>query len=175
MERGWAAGGFKAVVIYKVSEGGKARTLEVERTENGWALRLDAREIKLDVERISPDTLSIIREGESFTVRRTPNGEMVVGRRPYEVSIRDPRSWRERQQASRKTEGAENLSSSMPGKVVRLLAREGDKVLANQGVLVVEAMKMQNEIRSPKAGILKRLRAAPGMTVNAGEVLAVVE
>jgi biotin carboxyl carrier protein len=63
----------------------------------------------------------------------------------------------------------------MPGKVVRLLVQVGDKVEAGQGLLVVEAMKMQNEIRSPKGGTVERLQVKEGQPVNAGEVLAWVE
>ena len=63
----------------------------------------------------------------------------------------------------------------MPGKVVRLLLQEGDAVLAGQGLLVVEAMKMQNEIRSPKSGRVEKLFAKEGLAVNAGDVLAWVE
>jgi biotin carboxyl carrier protein len=60
----------------------------------------------------------------------------------------------------------------MPGKVVRLLVQPGDKVQAGQGLLVVEAMKMQNEIRSPKSGTVERVLAQEGQPVNAGQVLA---
>jgi pyruvate carboxylase subunit B len=63
----------------------------------------------------------------------------------------------------------------MPGKIIRVLVQTGDKVEAGQGLLVVEAMKMQNEIRSPKTGIIERLLAKEGQPVTAGEVLAWVE
>jgi biotin carboxyl carrier protein len=62
----------------------------------------------------------------------------------------------------------------MPGKVVRVLAKQDDEVEAGQGLFVVEAMKMQNEIRSPKKGKLERLLVIEGQVVNAGEPLAVV-
>ncbi|MGH9706384.1 MAG: biotin/lipoyl-containing protein, partial [Candidatus Acidiferrales bacterium] len=71
-------------------------------------------------------------------------------------------------------EGRQNVLASMPGKVVRVLANAGDAVEAGQGLLVVEAMKMQNEIRSPKSGTIERLLVAEGQTVNAGELLAIV-
>ena len=71
--------------------------------------------------------------------------------------------------------GPQKLIASMPGKVVRVLAREGDTVVSGQGIAVVEAMKMQNEIRSPRGGVLKKLLAHEGMKVNAGEVLGIVE
>ncbi|HSB13592.1 MAG TPA: acetyl-CoA carboxylase biotin carboxyl carrier protein subunit, partial [Bryobacteraceae bacterium] len=63
----------------------------------------------------------------------------------------------------------------MPGKVVRVLAAEGDLVEAGQGLLVVEAMKMQNEVKAPKAGRVAALAAREGGTVAAGDVLAVIE
>ena len=63
----------------------------------------------------------------------------------------------------------------MPGKVVRVLAREGENVQAGQGIIVLEAMKMQNEIKSPKAGTLQKVLAKEGANVNPGEVLAVIE
>jgi biotin carboxyl carrier protein len=63
----------------------------------------------------------------------------------------------------------------MPGKVVRVLARAGEVIQAGQGILVIEAMKMQNEVRAPKAGTLKSIVAQQGANVNAGEVLATIE
>jgi biotin carboxyl carrier protein len=63
----------------------------------------------------------------------------------------------------------------MPGKVIRILAAESSEVEAGQGIVVVEAMKMQNEIKSPKKGVVRKMVAAEGAAVNAGDVLAVVE
>ena len=63
----------------------------------------------------------------------------------------------------------------MPGRVVRVLAARGEEVEAHQGVVVIEAMKMQNELKSPKAGRVAEIRVAPGDTVSAGDVLAVIE
>jgi biotin carboxyl carrier protein len=62
----------------------------------------------------------------------------------------------------------------MPGKIVRVLVKAGDRVEAGQGLLVVEAMKMQNEIRSPKSGTIERVLAEEGQAVNPGEVLCIV-
>jgi biotin carboxyl carrier protein len=93
----------------------------------------------------------------------------------YEVTVRDPRSLRSRRAMSSSGEGPQRLVASMPGKVMRILAREGDQVSPGQGILVIEAMKMQNEIRSSKTGTLKKLLAREGSNVSAGEVLAIVE
>jgi biotin carboxyl carrier protein len=62
----------------------------------------------------------------------------------------------------------------MPGKVVRVLVAVGDEVAAGQGLLVVEAMKMQNEMKAPRPGKVLSLSAAEGSTVTAGEVLATI-
>ncbi len=72
-------------------------------------------------------------------------------------------------------EGMQYLTAPMPGKVVKVLRRAGDEVSAGDGVVVVEAMKMQNEIKSRKAGRVIELRVSEGATVSAGQVLAIVE
>ena len=71
--------------------------------------------------------------------------------------------------------GPQKLVALMPGKVIRLLIKENIEVEAGQGVLVVEAMKMQNEIKSPKKGRIAKMMAAEGDRVNAGDVLAIVD
>ncbi len=63
----------------------------------------------------------------------------------------------------------------MPGRIVRVLVQPGDRITARQGVIVVEAMKMENELRSPKAGKVKEVTVSPGMSVEAGRILVVIE
>jgi len=63
----------------------------------------------------------------------------------------------------------------MPGKVVKVLVREGDSVQANQGLIVIEAMKMQNEVKSPKSGVVRKLGVKESAAVNSGDLLAIVE
>lgn len=77
--------------------------------------------------------------------------------------------------ADHSEEGQQTLTSPMPGKVVKVLLNSGDEVAAGQGVVIVEAMKMQNEIKSPKAGRVVEIRVEEGDTVNAGQPLALVE
>ncbi len=152
--------------------------LELLRKEEGWECKLDGREVSAQSARISPDTLSVLINGKSFEIKheRTEAGLTIFIRGTrYEVSVTDPRSWRGRRSGGHGETGPQQLTASMPGKVVRVLAREGDSIAAGQGIAVVEAMKMQNEIRSPRAGVLKKLLAHEGMKVNAGEVLGVVE
>jgi len=72
------------------------------------------------------------------------------------------------------SEGSQRVIAPMPGKVVRVLVKVGDAIEVGNGILVVEAMKMQNEVRSPKSGKIERLLVSEGQAVSAGEVLAVV-
>ncbi len=163
---------------YDVVLGGKTYRLELVPKAGGWECKLDGREISVQAEQISEGTLALLVGGKSFEVRqqRTAAGaEMFIRGTRYQVSVEDPRSWRGRRSLGQSEAGTQRLTASMPGKVVRVLAREGDTVSAGQGIAVVEAMKMQNEIRSPRAGTLKKLLAHEGMKVNAGELLAIVE
>lgn len=162
-------------MIYEISIGDKLRRVELKRNESGWQCWVDGREVKAQIEFIDRETLSILLLGRSFEVRRDSESGIVVRGRRFEVSVRDPRSWAGRAGREAAGGGPQKLTASMPGKVVRVLAREGEKITAGQGIVVVEAMKMQNEVKSPREGILKKLFAQPGVNVNPGEVLAIVE
>ena len=96
-----------------------------------------------------------------------------IGSRVIAIRIIDRRQ--RRSSADSAVEGRQNLFAPMPGRVVRVLLQAGDEVAAGEGVVVVEAMKMQNEIKSPKAGRVLEVRVTQGATVNANQVLAVVE
>ena len=93
----------------------------------------------------------------------------------YDVAIVDPKRLRSGQSSTAHQAGAAEIVSPMPGKIVRVLLEAGANVAAGDGVIVVEAMKMQNEMKAPKAGIVISINAKEGATVNAGDVLAVIE
>jgi biotin carboxyl carrier protein len=95
--------------------------------------------------------------------------------RSYEIQISDPKRLRSSQEESSHSRGEARILAPMPGKVVRVLLSVGAPAQLGTGILVVEAMKMQNELKSPKAGTVTQLNAKPGDTVNAGDVLAVIE
>jgi biotin carboxyl carrier protein len=137
---------------------------------------VDGRVVEADAVRVSPSTYSILIGGRSLevTVEETPAGLLArANGREFHVEIVDPRSWRRGRGAGIELEGRQQLLAPMPGKIVRVLAAAGQQVTAGQGLLVIEAMKMQNEVRSPKSGTVEKL-VGEGQTVNAGEVLAVV-
>jgi biotin carboxyl carrier protein len=93
----------------------------------------------------------------------------------HQIRVEDPKRLRSGEAAGAHDHGAARIAAPMPGKVVRVLVEVGQAVDAGVGLVVVEAMKMQNEMKSPKAGTVITLNAVPGATVNAGDVLAVIE
>jgi len=133
--------------------------------------------VEADVVKISPDVYSILLRGRSLEVRVEALADRLTLRtagREYRVEIADPRSWRRIRSGGIDLAGRQQISAPMAGKVVRVLVAAGQHVETGQGLLVVEAMKMQNEIRSPKSGTIERLLAKEGQAVTAGEILAVI-
>ena len=165
-------------MVYDVIVEGKPYRLELDRVDSGWKCRVNGKEVPVDAIVPRRDVLSLIVDGQAFEVKReqTQNDlHMWVGSRRFSVELRDPRSLRSRQGAAVDEKGPRKIVAPMPGRVVRMLVAEQAEVEAGQGIIVVEAMKMQNEIKSPKKGIVKKIVATAGAAVNAGDVLAIVE
>jgi biotin carboxyl carrier protein len=154
----------------------KTRNIELERDANGWRVVLDGQPVAADAAEIAPHTLSILLDGQSYEIHVTPFADgtlnLQTGTQEFTAEVIDPRAWSGRRHGGVEAEGRQQVVAPMPGKVVRLLVNPGDHVEAGQGLLVVEAMKMQNEIRSPKTGTVERVLVKEGQPVNAGEVLA---
>jgi biotin carboxyl carrier protein len=152
--------------------------VDVERSGDQWRIALNGEPVEADVVEIAPNTLSILLHGESHEIRvaRSSDGLLKIqtGLREFTVEVTDQRSWRGRRLrlAHVEAEGRQQITAPMAGKVVRVLVKFGEKVEVGQGLLVVEAMKMQNEIRSTKSGTVERLLVQEGQTVNASETLA---
>jgi biotin carboxyl carrier protein len=164
-------------MLYDVTIDGKNHRLDLNRAGGGWACRLDGRDVEVDAILARADVLSLRIGNEAYDVKleRLANEWHVwVGSARFTVEIRDPRSLRGRARAD-DDRGSRKITAAMPGKVVRLLVREGDEVELGAGVAVVEAMKMQNEIKSPKKGVVQKILVSEGAAVNAGDVLAIVE
>ena len=100
--------------------------------------------------------------------------EVKLNKHAHAVSIVDPRRLRTDENSDRHHAGPTEITAQMPGKVVRVLVERGAEVAKGAGIVIVEAMKMQNEMKTPRAGIVLSLNVAPGDIVNAGEVLATV-
>ncbi len=165
-------------MVYEILIDGKPHKLELEHQSNHWTCRLDGEEIRADAIVPRHDVVSIIIGGTHYEVKRERTATDVhywVKNSRFAVEVRDPRSLRSRKAAAGTGEGPQKLLAPMPGKVVRILLQPGAEVEAGQGVVVVEAMKMQNELKSTKKGTVKQVLVAEGASVTAGEVLAIVE
>lgn len=120
-----------------------------------------------------PGVYSILQAGASFEIRVTADRLEVDGH-PVRYVTEDLRQWK-RSSALAGPGGRASITAPMPGKVVRILVAVGDMVTAGQGIIVIEAMKMQNELKSPMEGVVSRLAVTENEGVAAGTVLAVVE
>jgi biotin carboxyl carrier protein len=164
-------------MLYDVTIDGKNYRLDLNRADGRWSCRLDGRDLEVDAILARPDVLSLRIGNMAYEVKseRMANDlHLCVGSTRFAAEVRDPRSLRGRSRAG-DDHGPKKIIAPMPGKVVRLLVREGDEVEPGAGVAVVEAMKMQNEIKSPKKGTVRKVLVSEGATVNAGAVLAIVE
>ena len=155
---------------------GKTRSIDYSPGET--AILLDGDAIEAHVQLLRPGVLSLVIGGRAWRIILEENSDesalYLTGERvPYRID--DPRSLRSRRARSGGANGPVNVKASMPGRVVRILAQLGESVDAHQGVVVIEAMKMQNELKSPKAGRVAELRVTPGDTVSSGDILAVIE
>jgi biotin carboxyl carrier protein len=170
-------------VTFEVEAGGTRRTIEVRPSREGWAITVDGRPLSVSLRRVDA-RWSLLYGEASLTAPRSyevafepPRGdEQVVhvdGRR-VKVSFVD-RTRRLRGHAKAGGPGAREVVAPMPGRIVKVLVKPGDAVVANQGLVVVEAMKMENELRATRHGTVASVHVTEGVSVEANTVLVVVE
>jgi len=156
---------------------------KIEEPAVSFEITIDGRAVSLDTNgsgnilEVSPGLYSVLYGGRSYEVRiANSNGDWhaTIGGRSFVVGIRDPRNW-VRRSGAELGNPHQDVKAPMPGKVIRMLVREGDDVHAGQGLAVVEAMKMQNELKALRAGRVLRVPAKDGDTVSAGDVLVTLE
>jgi len=150
---------------------GKTRRVEVAMD---GAVSVDGAAFACDACMLSAGVLSLVIEGRSYRCVADGDAVIVEGKR-FGYALSDPRSLGGRRGAGAGDAGPRAVKAPMPGKVVRVLVEAGAEVEAGQGVIVIEAMKMQNELKTPKAGKVAKVAVAVGDTVAAGAVLVVVE
>ncbi|HEX8738103.1 MAG TPA: biotin/lipoyl-containing protein [Pyrinomonadaceae bacterium] len=152
---------------------------EVEFKRDGEKLSasVDGREYALEASEVEPNVYLLKHENQIFQIYVAPTEPAVanVGNHSFEIKISDPKRLRGAGALAGSADGTIEIKTAMPGKVVRVVAEQGAEIRQGESVLVVEAMKMQNEMKSPKDGIVKEIRVAEGATVNAGDVLAIIE
>lgn len=155
--------------------------VEFRRAAGKLFANVDGREYQLEAHKSPSGVTLLTSDGKVFDCRvegQPSSGQTLdvfVGTDQYAVTLIDPKRLRGAAAASAHTDGAARIVASMPGKVVRVLVAKGATVEAGTGIVVVEAMKMQNEMKTPKAGTVTTLNVEVGTTVNGGDVLAVIE
>jgi biotin carboxyl carrier protein len=165
---------------FRIEVEGEIYTLDLRRNADQaeYTLQgLSTLQGSASVLQVMPGVFSVLLGPRSFTVQVLANRDEMqvwIGNQRRVILLADVRD-RAPQNRKASLTGPVEIRSQMPGKVVRVLVRSGDPVQAGQGVIVVEAMKMQNEMKSPKDGTVKKIHVEEGATVAAGESLVVIE
>jgi biotin carboxyl carrier protein len=155
--------------------------VDVKRDGRRVVANIDGRKYDLEVSEPEPNIYLFKHEGKIFEAFVSPTaaalGEVDVSVRNdhFEIKIIDPKRLRGVGIDAAAAEGIAEIRSAMPGKIVRILAEVDETVEKGQGIIVVEAMKMQNELKSPKNGIVKEIRVGVDSTVSSGDVLVTIE
>lgn len=167
-------------MAYIATSGGGEHRLDVRQDRDGLRVRLDDREFLVDLLRVDPALYSVLIGGRSYEidVLETEDALVVlVDGQPFRVEIQDEQQRRLRAAVGKgeAKAGKRIVTAPMPGKVVKLLVKPGDAVKPGDGVIVVEAMKMENELKASAAGTVKEIRVEEGKAVSGGEILVVIE
>ena len=173
-------------MTYEVSIDGRLYRVDLAQKDGQWHCSVDGSPVEVDAVLVRPNELSLIISGVpggisggvAFDVKREKSPQethLWISSSRYKAEVRDPRSLQSRRSGVGEAEGTKKILASMPGKIVRVLVSARDQVEAGQGVVVVEAMKMQNELKSPKQGTVQKILVDEGASVNAGDVLLVIE
>ncbi len=162
------------MTVWIVRDGDRQRVDLPSTSEGLQEYVVDGERFPADARVLEPGVISLLVAGRQYRCIVDGDAVIVDGRRyPFEVD--DPRSLAGRRRKGSGAAGPRPVKSPMPGRVVRVLVEVGDEVLEHQGVVVIEAMKMQNELKAPKAGRVASIAVGVGDTVGAGKILLVVE
>ncbi len=166
--------------LHAAVEGAK-HEIEVTRDGERLSARVDDRSYELEASEPEPNVYLLKHDGRIFEVFVSPQKSandpyaIRVGTAELEITLTDPKRLRGTATEADAVGGKAEIRTAMPGKVVRILVAKGADVQKGDGVIVVEAMKMQNEMKSPKDGAIKEIRVVEGDTVSAGDILVVIE
>jgi biotin carboxyl carrier protein len=166
---------------YEVEIGGRLLHVAVTRAGDGFAVTVDGRTRQVDAARIDAHTLSLLVDtvwSKEVSIAADPVGGQLgvhVGATPVTVTLNGRRRWGRKDEGAGTASGPQRLVAPMPGKVVRVLVKSGDPVTVRQPVVVVEAMKMENELRASRVGTVAEVHVREGMSVDAGALLLVIQ
>jgi len=158
---------------------GVLRKVELELRGGGeYVVSIDGKLVEVEASFPRPGVLSLLIAGKAYRCLLDEDSDdpaMYVGHERIPFRVDDPRSLSARRSKGSHATGPIAIKAPMPGRVVRLARGEGDEVESQQGVIVIEAMKMQNELKSPKAGRVVRIFVEVGDAVISGQQLAIIE
>lgn len=169
--------------LYEVVIDDRLRVIGIERRDGIWIVRVDGRPRVVELAEIDRDTFSLrfpeergrIVEIGVVQAERTSELALHVDGKTIRVRAESAGTRRQIRPGTHGTSGPGPVTAPMPGKVVRILVAPGDVVVARQAVAVVEAMKMENELRALKAGVVKEILVREGTLVDAGAALVLIE
>jgi biotin carboxyl carrier protein len=178
---------------YEAEINGRVRQVSVHREDGAFRVSVDGREWTVDARRIDAHTVSLlvsekirlrperrtVSRPSSYEATVTPDaatGQLTVrvGAASVPVTLNGRRRWGRKEEGPHSAAGPERVVAPMPGKVVRVLVQQGQTVRARQPIVVIEAMKMENELRAGRDGTVAELPARDGQSVEAGALLAVI-
>jgi biotin carboxyl carrier protein len=173
---------------FEIDVNGQPHTVKVERTGSRFRIESEGRVDVVDVARVDRTTISMILDGDGG-LQGSHEATLLEGREPGEVEVYlragvvhtrvagspGQKRWSAKGGALGAAGGPQRLTAPMPGKIVKVLVKPGDEVVARQGLVVIEAMKMENELRASRAGQVKDVHVAEGDLVEAGRLLTVIE
>jgi biotin carboxyl carrier protein len=162
-------------MLFEASVAGRSVRVEVQARDGGYRVLLDGRAFDVDVDETRPELVSLLVDGRSHELGLAREGDTyVVASREGSLRVRLTEG-AVAVPARRADAAPAHITAPMPGKIVRLLRGVGEPVTAGEGLVVMEAMKMENELRSPRAGTLREIRVSEGQAVETGALLAVVD
>jgi biotin carboxyl carrier protein len=166
---------------YKAQTANGEHAISLDIADGSTLADIGGRHYKVELRQLAADEYLLINGTDVYKCRveerHGSNNTFAVVLRGvnYDITVIDPKRLRSARSSAAHDHGAAEIVSPMPGKVVRVLVEAGATVEAGAGIIVVEAMKMQNEMKAPKTGVVVSINAAAGATVNAGDVLAIIE
>ncbi len=160
---------------------GEKHEISLKQTGENVSAEIDGRVYNLEAHLAEPNVYLLKHANKIYQIFVAPNENrgapfsVNLGNNDFEITLIDPKRMRSATGEGASADGAAEIKTAMPGKVVRVLATVGAEIKQGDGVLIVEAMKMQNEMKAPKDGSVKEIRVVEGATVNAGDILAIIE
>lgn len=166
---------------YQISDKGQWKDVTLVEKNGQWKFRMGKKTLSLEPLLVKPPLYTFLVGGKDILeleIHFEQNGEQVavnLGHYPYRFHLVDPSRVALEKDGSGSGKGSGVISAPMPGKVVEIKVKVGDEVKAGQGVIVVEAMKMQNELNAESAGIVAEINVSAGQTVEGGQTLVIIQ